>query len=162
MRCHEGPVLSAGLGEFIHKNAVGAGAGAGVLAVRLSSSVGARVVARSAVRRSLGMLVSRVATSAAAGSGGLICGPFAPACIPALAIGAWLGVDWLVSTVDEMLSREAMKEEMMIAVSETLEELAQSMHRHYSALAVDVFAQIEAAQNERFIINRDGLPGDAR
>ena len=163
MDCLDPPSPDYSFEEFMHKNLVGAGSGAGILAARIGSGLGARVVGRSAVKRTFGAvfsrLASKVALSSGAGSAGAVCGPFAPVCIPALALGAWLGTDLIITSIDEALNREQMKAEMMSVLAADREELERALTEYYQQFAANIFVTVEDWQNERFNIYRDGVRG---
>lgn len=152
------------LEDSMQKSLVGAGAGAGIIAARLGSRVGSKVVGRTAVRRMLAgvatRLGARLATVSQAGSGGALCGPMAPLCVPALAVTAWLAVDVAINAADEALNRDDMRREMLAVLEAEKLALKAELSGQYAELATRVFRDLEDYQAERFRVA--GPPQDPK
>jgi hypothetical protein len=149
------------LNEYMSKSPVGAGSGAGILAARASMRVGSRVVSRTASRRvvssAFARLTGRAATSAAAGSTGVLCGPLVWVCAPALAAGAWVATDLAINEIDQAMNREDMRQDMLAVLNEEREQLRQQLVDHYALALGQVADEIERYQDQRFNILRDGV-----
>ncbi|MEX2335066.1 MAG: hypothetical protein WD600_12465, partial [Pseudohongiella sp.] len=155
------PQPTLALDEYMSKSLVGAGSGAGVLAARASMRMGSRVVSRTATKRVISSgfarLTGRLASSAAAGSAGTLCGPLVIICAPALAAATWVGTDLLINEVDESLNRAQMRTDMMAVLAEDKAALKTALKEAYTSAAQQTFADIEAYQQRRFNINRDAF-----
>lgn len=149
------------LNEYMSKSPVGAGSGAGILAARASMRVGSRVVSRTASRRvvssAFARLTGRAATSAAAGSTGVLCGPLFWVCAPALAAGAWVATDLAINEIDQAMNREDMRQDMLAVLNDEREQLRQQLVDHYALALTQVADEIERYQDQRFNILRDGV-----
>jgi hypothetical protein len=149
------------LNEYMSKSPVGAGSGAGILAARASMRVGSRVVSRTASRRvvssAFARLTGRAATSAAAGSTGVLCGPLVWVCAPALAAGAWVATDLAINEIDQAMNREDMRQDMLAVLNEERVQLRQQLVDHYALALGQVADEIERYQDQRFNILRDGV-----
>ena len=156
------PQPTLALGDYMNKSLVGAGSGAGILAARASMRMGSRVVSRTATKRvvsgGFARLTGRLASTAAAGSTGALCGPLVFICAPALAAATWVGTDLLINEVDESLNREQMKADMMAVLAEDQAAVRAQLKDAYAGAAQQMFADIEAYQQRRFNINRDAFP----
>jgi hypothetical protein len=152
------------LEDSMQKSLVGAGAGAGIIAARLGSRVGSKVVGRAAVRRMLAgvatRLGARLATVSQAGSGGALCGPMAPLCVPVIAVTAWLAVDVAINAADEALNRDDMRREMLAVLEAEKLALKAELSGRYAELAARVFRDLEDYQAERFRVS--GPPRDPK
>jgi len=155
------PQPTLALDEYMSKSLVGVGSGAGVLAARASMRLGSRVVSRTATKRVIssgfGRLTGRLASSAAAGSAGALCGPLVIICAPALAAATWVGTDLLINEVDESLNREQMRADMMAVVGEDKAAVKAALKQAYADAAKRMFVDLEAYQQRRFNINRDAF-----
>ncbi|MBC53407.1 MAG: hypothetical protein CMQ34_06165 [Gammaproteobacteria bacterium] len=160
--CLSLPQPTLALDDYMNKSLVGAGSGAGVLAARASMRMGSRVVSRTATRRVISggfaRLTGRLATSAAAGSTGALCGPLVFICAPALAAATWVGTDLLINEVDESLNRAQMRADMMAVLAEDEAAMRVALKDAYARAAQQMFADIETYQQRRFNINRDAFP----
>lgn len=149
------------LNEYMSKSPVGAGSGAGILAARASMRVGSRVVSRTASRRvvsgAFARLTGRAASSAAAGSTGVLCGPFVWVCAPALAAGAWVMTDLAINEIDQAINREDMRQDMLAVLEDERQQLRQQLMHHYEGTLTHVAGEIERYQDQRFNILRDGV-----
>jgi hypothetical protein len=149
------------LNDYMSKSPVGAGSGAGILAARASMRVGSRVVGRTASRRvvssAFARLTGRAASSAAAGSTGVLCGPFVWICAPALAAGAWVMTDLAINEIDQAMNREDMRQDMLAVLADERQQLRQQLTDHYAATLTRVAGEIERYQDQRFNILRDGV-----
>lgn len=156
------PQPTLALGDYMDKSLVGAGSGAGIIAARASMRMGSRVVSRTATKRVISggfaRLTGRLATSAAAGSAGALCGPFVFICAPALAAATWVGTDLLINEVDESLNREQMRADMMAVLAEDEAAIKAALKEAYARAAQQMFADLENYQQRRFNINRDAFP----
>lgn len=163
-RCLDRSPPSIALEDTIEKSLVGAGAGAGIIAARLGSRVGSKVVGRAAVRRMLAgvatRLGARLATVSQAGSGGALCGPMAPLCVPVIAVTAWLAVDVAINAADEALNRDDMRREMLVVLEAEKQALKAELGGRYAELATRVFRDLETYQAERFRVSRP--PGEQK
>lgn len=160
--CLSLPQPTLALGDYMNKSLVGAGSGAGVLAARASMRMGSRVVSRTATRRvvsgGFARLTGRLATSAAAGSSGAMCGPLVFICAPALAAITWVGTDLLINEVDESLNRAQMRADMMAVLAEDQAVVRSQLKDAFALAAQQLSADIETYQQRRFNINRDAFP----
>lgn len=156
------PQPTLALGDYMNKSLVGAGSGAGIIAARASMRMGSRVVSRTATKRAISSgfarLTGRLATSAAAGGTGALCGPLVFICAPVLAAATWVGTDLLINEVDESLNREQMRADMMAVLAEDEAAIKASLKAAYAGAARQMFADLEAYQQRRFNINRDAFP----
>ena len=156
------PPPTLALEEHLSKSMVGAGSGAGILAARASMRMGSRVISRSATKRVISggfaRLSGRVASSAAAGGAGALCGPLVILCAPALAAATWIGTDLLINEVDESLNREQMRADMMAVLASDEAAMKTALKDAYASMARQVFADLEMIQQRRFNINRDAFP----
>lgn len=160
--CLSLPQPTLALSDYMNKSLVGAGSGAGVLAARASMRMGSRVVSRTATKRVISggfaRLTGRLASSAAAGSTGTLCGPLVFVCAPILAAATWVGTDLLINEVDESLNREQMRADMMAVLAEDKAAVRADLKDAYARAAQQMFADIEDYQQRRFNINRDAFP----
>jgi len=156
------PAPTLALDDYMDKSLVGAGSGAGIIAARASMRMGSRVVSRTASKRVISggfaRLTGRLATSAAAGGTGALCGPLVFICAPVLAAATWVGTDLLINEVDESLNREQMRADMMAVLAEDEAAMKAALKDAYTGAAQQMFADIEAYQQRRFNINRDAFP----
>lgn len=156
------PQPTLALGDYMNKSLVGAGSGAGIIAARASMRMGSRVVSRTATKRVISggfaRLSGRLASSAAAGGSGALCGPLVFVCAPVLAAATWVGTDLLINEVDESLNREQMRADMMAVLAEDEAAIKASLKMAYAGAARRMFADIETYQRRRFNINRDAFP----
>lgn len=156
------PQPTLALGDYMNKSLVGAGSGAGIIAARASMRMGSRVVSRTATKRVISggfaRLSGRLASSAAAGGSGALCGPLVFVCAPVLAAATWVGTDLLINEVDESLNREQMRADMMAVLAEDEAAIKASLKTAYAGAARRMFADIETYQQRRFNINRDAFP----
>jgi hypothetical protein len=156
-RCLDRAPPALDLEGTMEKSLVGAGAGAGIIAARLGSRVGSKVVGRTAVRRMLAgvatRLGARLATVSQAGSGGALCGPMAPLCVPVIAVTAWLAVDVAINAADEALNRDDMRREMLAVLEAEREAMKAELSGQYTELAARVFNELEDYQAERFRVS---------
>lgn len=161
-QCLSLPSPNLSLGDYMDKSLVGAGSGAGVLAARASMRMGSRVVSRTATKRvisgSFARLTGRVASSAAAGSTGALCGPLVFVCAPALAAATWIGTDLLINEADEAMNREQMHADMLLVLEEDKEAVKSGLKRAYDTALAQAAADIQEYQDRRFNINRDAFP----
>jgi hypothetical protein len=82
------------------------------LAVKLAGKLTSKLGTKAAVKTTV-KTASKSAAAGTAGIAGLSCGPFAVVCSPALALGAWFLADAAVTTVDEVLTRDDFREELI-------------------------------------------------
>lgn len=155
------PQPTLALGDYMDKSLVGAGSGAGIVAARASMRMGSRVVSRTATKRVISggfaRLTGRLATSAAAGGTGALCGPLVFICAPVLAAATWVGTDLLINEVDESLNREQMRADMMAVLADDEAAIKAALKDAYAGAAQQMFAELEAYQQRRFNINRDAF-----
>ena len=159
--CLELPASTLSLQEHMHKSPVGAGSGAGILVARASMRMGTRVVGKTASRRvvsgAFGRLSGRLVTSSAAGASGAFCGPLVLVCAPLLAAGAWIATDLAINEVDQAINREDMRQDMLAVLDEDRQRLESLLVQHYSSALMQLTADVEAYQQQRFSIIRDGI-----
>ena len=63
--------------------------------------------------------------------GGVVCGPFAPLCGGALAVGAWFGTDAVVVSVDEYYNRDELKQEIIDMIMDRKYAIANDLVYEY-------------------------------
>lgn len=153
--------------DLISKSMVGAGAGSGaaagtgVIAARGGIRIGSSAVGKAGVSRVIASLMAKftakLATSSVAVSGGVLCGPAALVCGPVLAVGAWLGTDLAINSADEALNRQAMKDDILMAISESKEELKEAYAEIYQGALAEVVDRMEEGRGRMFNPRRDGI-----
>lgn len=162
VQCFTLPSPTLSLGDYMDKSLVGAGSGAGVLAARASMRMGSRVVSRTATKRvvsgTFARLTGRVASSAAAGSTGALCGPLVFVCAPALAAATWIGTDLLINEADEAMNRDQMYADMLLVLEQDKEAVKAALKQAYDTALAQASADIQEYQDRRFNINRDAFP----
>lgn len=81
---------------------------------------------------------------------GTLCGPAMPLCAVGIGVLSWLVLDLMVIEADEFLTREAVREEIVTALSQHLEQAERLLAAHYDA---EIVRNVDAV----FRIPRDGL-----
>ncbi|RUO36253.1 hypothetical protein [Aliidiomarina sanyensis] len=138
---------------------VGSGAAVGtLLGGRALVGIGARLTAGAGTRRALAQIFRRAGARAAATAGGAatgsICGPI---CVAVLGTGAALAADFALVELDEYRNRAVMREEMLEAIREEQVRLVAALHSIYQSEIARVVLAVEAQQNARFNVWRDGI-----
>lgn len=101
---------------------------AGKITLALSSKIAARVITKASSKLAV-KTGSKLATSGAAAGAGLSCGPLFWICSPVAATAAWFGTDAIIVTADEKLNREKFKNEIMISLNESKDEIKYNLKK---------------------------------
>lgn len=135
-------------------NFVGAAGLAGVISARISAQLSAKITtrvaakitakisAKVAAKVSAQIAAKLTAIGSGAAAGVAACsptGPFAVICGFGGAAALWLGADYLVVTIDELLNRDELKAEILQSFSELKDELKHDLTAAYRAQIDDVF-----------------------
>ena len=159
-RCRSALSSPIDLTTFMEKSLVGAGSGAAILAARIGTSTGARVVGRQAISKFLNVLGTKLALRApyvlASTWVGKACGPAAIVCAPVFAVVTWVITDILINMGDEALNREELRSEILAALHADRVELEDRLNEAYMAMAASLFSNIQAHQEQVFNPLRDG------
>lgn len=150
-------------------SAATAGATVGVATAALSHKVVAGVVAKVAAKQSLqaaAVMSAKLAAKKGGGvvasglGGGLLCapaGPWAVLCGIGAATVTWLTVDAIAIEIDEALTRETMRAEILDVLAEEKAALQALLNERHRSLITALAAEIQTAVDGVFIPARDGL-----
>jgi hypothetical protein len=144
------------------------GAAAGVATLLVSKKVVATVVAKVAAKKSV-QAAAALAAKMAAKKGGsalvatlgatAVCapvGPLAIVCGMAAGVGTWLAVDKVAIEIDEAVSREAMRAEILAVVAEEKASLTVALQQRHQSIIDGMAMQIQTTLDGIFIPARDG------
>lgn len=123
---------------------VGLKFGSKAFAKALSTKIAAKLSANT-----LAKLAAKSSVSSSSAAAGLTCGPAVLVCSSALAVGAWLAVDFASVSVDEKLSREALKTEIMVDIHEHTKVLAIELKDQYTKM---ITSEIQEVNNSKLQI----------
>jgi len=173
--CNIGQLSLASLSELDHDTlrasvAASSGVGAGIVASKvLASKTTAAVVGKVAAKKSFqtgAALATKTlakkgsSTLLSAGAGAAICAPTGPVailCGVTAGLIAWFTVDKVLVELDEVLNREAMREDIMTVLDEQKAKLGEQLkQKHY--VRIDFLAsQVNAGVQRTFIPANDGI-----
>lgn len=98
---------------------------------KILAAVGAKIAAKLAIKTTA-KAGTKLATAGFAAMGGVVCGPFAPLCGGALAVGAWFGTDAIVVSVDEYYNRDELKQEIINMIMDRKNDIANDLVYDYN------------------------------
>lgn len=146
---------------------------AALISKKLVATIVAKVAAKKSVQAAAAMLAKfaakkGVSVLAAGGAGAVtgtaLCAPFGPAAPAcglvggiAAGVGTWLAVDKAAIEIDEAVSRDAMRADILSVLAEEKAALKAELIARYSALIAAGFADIQTTTDGVFIPVRDGL-----
>lgn len=140
-----------------------------IAAATLSKTVTAKVVAKVAGKKSfqlgatlLGKVAAKKGASvgAAAVGGTALCAPAglgAVACGIGAAVVTWLAADKAFVEIDEALSREDMRADILEALNSDKQRLKDSLNAQHQAWLLQVGGDLQTTLNSSFVPMRDGL-----
>lgn len=151
--------------------ALGTGTVVGAVTVGtiLSQKVVAAVIAKVAAKKSMQAAAVMAAKLAAKEGGGVLAatlggiavcapsGPWAIACGVGAGIATWLAIDKVAIEIDEAVSRDAMRADILAVLGEEKEALKQALKQQHAALIGHLSSRIESTIDGVFIPARDGL-----
>lgn len=118
------------------------------LAGKLTSKFGTKLLVKTGVKTG-----GKMAAAGTAGAAGLACGPFAVICTPALAVGAWFAADAIVTSIDEVLTRDDFKKELKGKIDDMKREMMLKLQKpfvdelaDFSQTIVEDFGKIEVKE----------------
>jgi hypothetical protein len=145
------------------------GAAVGVATTLLSKKVVTAVVAKIGAKKSIqaaGAMLAKLAAKkgggalAAAAGGTAVCAPAglaAIACGIAAGAATWLAVDKAAIEIDEALSRDTMRADMLAAIAEEKAALKVALRERQQLLMTSLGQQLQTTIDNQFIPARDGL-----
>ncbi|WP_113906320.1 hypothetical protein [Aliidiomarina celeris] len=154
--CFEPVALELNVLDNVELQWSGAGTGAAVVVSARLAMYAARVTGRHGVRRVMAALFTRLGLRAGAigsSSLGAACGPLAPLCGSAIAVGSWLAIDYGLVAFDEVQHRAILQSEMLLALDTVKEDVKAALSQYYSAQLNTYFDSLEALEQERFRIS---------
>jgi len=150
-------------------NAVASGAAVGVTTAVMAKKIVASLVAKVTAKKTVQAATVLAMKFAAKRGGGAVAatvgalalcspsGPVAVVCGIIAGTGAWLAVDKISIEIDEEVSREAMRREIMEAVTEEKQLLIDAMQLRHRELVEQMATAVQRQRDDRFIPARDGL-----
>lgn len=165
---HEAP-LTPLRGEAWRTGAAGAsGVVAGVATAALSKKVAASVVAKVGTQKTVQAAVTLAAQLAAKKGGGTLAaaagaaalcaatGPAAIACGLAAGGVTWLTIDKAAIEISEVVSRDAMRTEILVVVTTGKEQLKRALRQRHATLVARQTEELQTTVDGLFIPARDG------
>ena len=114
----------------VQNSAFGAGLAGGAMTLK--------IIAKSLVKTN-----AKLATSAATGSSGVVCGAGAIVCVPVLAVATWFGFDYIFAKGDEALNRADFERQIYESIIANKNEFKNSLNS-------DINATIDKISDEIF------------
>ncbi|MBK1645241.1 hypothetical protein CKO25_11425 [Thiocapsa imhoffii] len=166
------PAALSGLERDVWRAGVAVGSGVAVAATTtavLSQKVVAAVMAKVAAKKSM-QTAAVVAAKLAAKKGGgamaaavgaaAVCapsGPWALVCGLGAGVATWLAVDKIAIEIEESVSRQTMREEILEVLDEEKEALKEALRQQQTMVIGALVEQIKTTADGVFIPARDGL-----
>ena len=148
---------------------VGTASVGGVVGATLSQKVMAGVVAKVGAKKSVQAAAVMGAKLAAKKGGGVLAGvvtgltvcapsgPWAVACGIGAGVATWVAIDKVAIEIDEAVSREAMRTEILAVLAEEREALKVALLQRHLTILAPLVADLQTTIDGLFIPARDGL-----
>lgn len=126
------------------------------IAAKKSVQAAATLAAKTAAKKGGSALIAATG-GAAVCAGSVIGAPAAPVCGMVAALAAWIVIDKVAIEIDETITRDEMRADILAAIEEQKAALKEEYDTQLSAFADTVAANIQATVDGVFIPARDGL-----
>jgi hypothetical protein len=148
VQINESPMLLDEIGMKVSGVAVaivGLKLGGKAFAKALSTKIAAKLSAST-----LAKLAAKAGISGSSAVAGVTCGPAAPLCAAGLAVGTWFAVDAAAVTVEEKVTREKFKAEIMTDVYEHTANLGAETKAKYADMLARGIQEVDSAKLRKF------------